>query len=72
MTSNSPIEEWYPLAKKDDVDALKRRIRRFEFPQDKWLAEAWVRGSLLQVQPTLVDGTDAPTWGMEEEPVVVE
>jgi len=74
LTSNTPIEEWYPLSKKDDMDALKRRLAIFEFPQDKWLAEAWCKGGaikrsreVLDVETddgeiTVLGGEPAATW----------
>lgn len=74
LTSNLPIEEWYPLAKKDDLDALKRRLAIFEFPGDKWLAEAWCKGRALKRSREvieivdedgpieIVDASIQPTW----------
>jgi len=67
MTSNQPIEEWYPFSKKDDIDALRRRIRIFEFPQEKWLAECWIKGE-APVIPS------RGTWGgavAEPSPIVL-
>lgn len=51
MTSNIPLDEWYPLIPKADLDAIKRRIRIFEFPQDAQLAQAWLRGTLIEKRP---------------------
>lgn len=47
LTSNVPIEDWYYGVTKSDYDALKRRMRVFEFPQDKELAKAWLTNSLI-------------------------
>lgn len=52
LTSNIPLEEWYPFIPKADLDALKRRIRIFNFPEDKRLAEAWLRGALIEPPPS--------------------
>lgn len=52
LTSNTPMEEWwYPPPPKADMDALKRRVRVFQFPDDKRLAIAWLRGALIEPPP---------------------
>lgn len=67
MTSNDPLEEWYPGLSRENLLALKRRMTIFEFPKDKWLAECWIKGrpearratwGLTDVEPTLVDDND--------------
>ena len=67
MTSNDPLEEWYPGLSRENLLALKRRMTIFEFPKDKWLAECWIKGSpearratwgLIDAEPTLVDDAD--------------
>lgn len=57
LTSNIPLEEWYPFIPKEDLWALERRIRKFEFPKDKQLAVAWLRGTLIQEPPAKRDTT---------------
>lgn len=47
MTSNVPLSEWYLGLRPADYQALRRRMRIFEFPQDKELARAWIRGTLV-------------------------
>lgn len=56
MTSNDPLEEWYPTASRDNLNAIKRRVTIFKFPEQKWLAEAWIRGG----------GVETRTWGLPE------
>lgn len=49
LTSNTPMEEWwYPQPSKADMDALRRRVRSFYFPDEKQLALAWLRGALIE------------------------
>lgn len=48
MTSNMPIDDWYYGLPQADLQALKRRVRIFEFPRDKALAEAWLTGRLIE------------------------
>lgn len=48
LTSNLPIEEWYPCARKEDIDALKRRLQIFEFPSETWIAKSWCRGGTIK------------------------
>lgn len=64
LTSNMPIEEWYPLARKDDMDALKRRVKIFHFPAEKWLAEAWITGKEGAIKR---DRPQAASWGAPVE-----
>jgi len=54
LTSNTPMEHWYPNAAPDDLAALKRRIRVFHFPEEKWLAEAWIKGT-MEPEPVVED-----------------
>lgn len=69
LTSNDPLEEWYPGLSRENLLALKRRMTIFEFPKEKWLAECWMKGSnppqagnptwgMASVEPTLVDDED--------------
>nr|UBJ25923.1 putative replication-associated protein [Red panda circovirus 4] len=46
LTSNVDIREWFAGSNIHgaDFDALKRRMRIFKFPEEKWLAECWIRG----------------------------
>ena len=44
MTSNTPLDRWYPGIDRLDFDALKRRMIVFKFPEEKWLAECWIKG----------------------------
>ena len=48
MTSNVPLDEWYERLPYADLQALKRRVKIFEFPKDKELARAWISGSLIR------------------------
>lgn len=48
LTSNIPLEDWYINIPKEDLWALERRIRKFQFPQDKELATAWLKGTLIE------------------------
>lgn len=48
LTSNIPLEDWYPQIPKEDLEALQRRIRAFKFPEEKQLATAWIRGALIE------------------------
>lgn len=77
LTSNVPIEDWYFGVTKSDYDALKRRMRIFEFPQDKELAKAWLTNSLIpskrdRTEVMVVSDTDSvealrrsdATWGV--------
>ena len=61
LTSNIALEEWYPFIPKADLDALKRRIRIFEFPKDKELAVAWLRGALIEAPPAKRQQEHLPT-----------
>lgn len=53
LTSNVPIEEWFSGTNIHHADfaALKRRMRIFNFPDEKWLAECWVRGQIAPPSP---------------------
>lgn len=48
MTSNVEIDEWYRDLTVSDLNALKRRVRLFEFPRDKELATAWLKRALVE------------------------
>jgi len=48
LTSNCPLEDWFPQLPREDLWALQRRIRIFRFPEEKQLATAWLRGSLIE------------------------
>lgn len=67
LTSNIPMDQWYPFIEQEDLKALKRRIREFHFPEEKQLAIAWLRGTLIeepppkrQQQPTILTPQDSP------------
>lgn len=51
LTSQHHLDKWYPNLPKDDYDALTRRIRIFHFPDEKQLAIAWLRGTLIEEPP---------------------
>jgi len=50
LTSNVPLDKWYLGLSLSDYEALKRRMRIFEFPQEKELARAWLSGSLVRFE----------------------
>jgi len=56
LTSNTPIDCWYPTAREEDIKALKRRVTSFYFPREKEDAKKWLKG------PT--------TWQGQPEPIV--
>lgn len=70
LTSNDPLEEWYPTASRDNMNAIRRRLTVFKFPEQKWLAEAWIKAG----------GIETRTWGLapptqvesETEPDVID
>jgi len=70
LTSNSPIEEWWPMAKKCDLDAVRRRVQCFEFPKEEWLAKAWCRGGAVKRSREVitVEEDDKPIVIMDLEP----
>lgn len=84
LTSNVPIEQWFDTTTmfKGDFDALKRRIRVFNFPEDKWLADCWIKGAPAAQQivapvapsrePTLVLSDDEQVYDItdDEEPIL--
>lgn len=45
LTSNLPIEMWFQIAT-EDMNALKRRMSIFEFPQDKEAAVQFLNGEI--------------------------
>lgn len=47
LTSNVELSAWYPGLTLADYKALERRMRIFEFPRDKALAVAWLKGELV-------------------------
>lgn len=51
LTSNTPLDEWYPGIASEHMKALRRRMRIFEFPQDKELARAWIYNTLVDHDP---------------------
>ena len=51
LTANTPLEEWYPGMGTEHLQALRRRVRQFEFPQDKELATAWIYNRLIEPAP---------------------
>lgn len=51
LTSNIPVEDWYPGIQSEDLAAIKRRMRIFEFPKDAQLAKAWLNNELIEPTP---------------------
>ena len=43
MTSNLPLELWYPSAREEDLAALRARMQQFHFPSERDAALAWMR-----------------------------
>nr|AOV86253.1 putative rep protein [uncultured virus] len=62
LTSNVKLREWFNGLTVEDYAALERRLTIFKFPEEKWLAEAWIRGSekprTIEAAPTEVVETE--------------
>lgn len=72
LTSNVQLEDWFFGVTKSDYDALKRRMRIFEFPEEKELAIAWLRGELIPSKRCREPATWESTMVISDEDSVCE